>query len=388
MEPPSTEPPSKEQQALSAAIAMNRFEETVDPKDSPTLDSKNICLKTDKDISPVLRDIMKLSKKVRSVSLLKVLKYNDTTTSLVEVPCSAKQLGFKKQARQSRWVQRILQCVRKYKEGELVADNEKQEDNDDEFAYNQGAQGDPETDDVELSSTFYAILDRTGPLGNEDTLVLNVPISVFITGDLAFYATVVGKEGMDKAHCHWCKLPSAQWQTHGHAPGSKWTLEELKRVTGSITPTKRIQNGVKNYPQLDCVELERCIFPVLHVTLGLANRLLRHTIDYADLVVKRTPEVLRTARILQIEAAHKYATIKQEIVDWEICNGPTLANMYLAQGHLNEQIEVEGGLTEAEREAAILDAASLKSEIALYLDKSTQGLLVGSAGRGWGIGTS
>ena len=85
----------------------------------------------------------------------------------------------------------------------------------------QGAEGKP-------TSTLYAILDRTGQLGDEDTLVLNVPISVFITGDLAFSATVVGKEGMDKAHCHWCKLPSAQWQTYGHAPGPKWTLEELK----------------------------------------------------------------------------------------------------------------------------------------------------------------
>jgi hypothetical protein len=87
---------------------------------------------------------------------------------------------------------------------------------------NQGAEG----KGVEQQSTllFYAILDRTPRLADEDTLVLNVPIRVFITGDLAFYATVVGKEGMDKAHCHWCKLPSAQWQTYGHAPGPKWTL--------------------------------------------------------------------------------------------------------------------------------------------------------------------
>jgi hypothetical protein len=138
-------------------------------------------------------------------------------------------------------------------------------------------------------------------------------------------------------------------------------------VAGTITPTKRSQNGVKTYPQLDCVELERYIFPVLHVTLGLANRLLKHTIDYANLVVERTPEeVLQMARILQIQAAHKYATIKQDIADWGLCDGPTLANMYLAQGHLDEQIEVEGELTKAEREVAILDAASLKLEIAFF----------------------
>jgi hypothetical protein len=97
-DPPSTEPPSKEEQAVSAAVVMNCFEGTVNPKDYPALVSKNICLQTDKDIPPVFGDIMKLSKKVRSVDLLKVLNYNDTTTSLVEVPCSANQSGFRKQA--------------------------------------------------------------------------------------------------------------------------------------------------------------------------------------------------------------------------------------------------------------------------------------------------
>jgi diketogulonate reductase-like aldo/keto reductase len=104
------------------------------------------------------------------------------------------------------------------------------------------------------------------------------------------------------------------------------------------------------------VELERYILLVLHVTLvGLANRLLKDTVDYADLVVKRTPVVLKTARLKQIEASHKHETIKQEILDWGIQNGPTLANMHLAQGHLDaEQIQVDGELNEEEREAAIL----------------------------------
>jgi hypothetical protein len=103
------------------------------------------------------------------------------------------------------------------------------------------------------------------------------------------------------------------------------------------------------------------------VTRGIAKRFLKHTIDSTDLVKERTPEVvLQTATIPQIDAAHKYATIKQTIVDWEIRYGPKLANMHLAQGHLDEQIEVEGELTKAEREVAILDAASLKLEIVFF----------------------
>jgi hypothetical protein len=37
--------------------------------------------------------------------------------------------------------------------------------------------------------------------------------------------------------------------------------------------------------------------------------------------------------------------------------------MHLAQGYLDKQIEVEEGITKAEREATTLDAASLKLEI-------------------------
>jgi hypothetical protein len=141
-------------------------------------------------------------------------------------------------------------------------------------------------------TSFYAILDRTARQSVDDMLVLNLPNRMFITGDLAFYATMVGKEDMDKARCHWCKLPSSQWQTPGHAPGTKWTLQELKRVADSLDFGKT-ENGVKSYPLLDCIELERYIFPVLHVRLGLANRLLKHTVDYADLVVEKTPQVLK-----------------------------------------------------------------------------------------------
>jgi hypothetical protein len=78
-----------------------------------------------------------------------------------------------------------------------------------------------------------------------------------------------------------------------------------------LNATKKTENGVKSYPQIDCVELERYIFPVLHdVTLGLANWLLKDTVNYADLVVERTPIVLKTARLKQIEASHKHETIK------------------------------------------------------------------------------
>jgi hypothetical protein len=124
--------------AVDVAVAVNQFTKTINPQEYPTLHSKKICLGTDKDILSVLGDIIKLSKKLKLVGLLKVLHYNDTTTSLVEVPCSAKQSGFKKQAQRSRWVHQVLQCIRRYKEEELVVVEDKIEqddDDDDKFAF-------------------------------------------------------------------------------------------------------------------------------------------------------------------------------------------------------------------------------------------------------------
>jgi hypothetical protein len=78
--------------------------------------AKNVVLTSHKDITPVLCNIVRLSKQIESVDLLKVLNFKDKTTSLVVVPCSPKQSGFKK-----HW---ILQCARRqHKEEESVDDD-------------------------------------------------------------------------------------------------------------------------------------------------------------------------------------------------------------------------------------------------------------------------
>jgi hypothetical protein len=130
----------KIEEAVSAALLVETFSENnVLPSNYPFLadlqDSRGrkICLKRNKDIQKLLREIVKMSLQVRLVDLLKVANSNDVTTSLVEVPCSAKQSGFKKQSQRLGWVKRILYNVRKYKEKELpmdAADGDEYDDND------------------------------------------------------------------------------------------------------------------------------------------------------------------------------------------------------------------------------------------------------------------
>jgi hypothetical protein len=82
----------RKKEAVSAAAAdVHIFQEEIDPKDYPTLLAKNIVLTSDKDIMPILREIVKLAKEVKSTDLLKVLNANGRTTSLVVVPCGNHQ---------------------------------------------------------------------------------------------------------------------------------------------------------------------------------------------------------------------------------------------------------------------------------------------------------
>jgi hypothetical protein len=203
-------------------------------------------------------------------------------------------------------LKRIIACQRD-ENGKLVSDgmlaiHKKQQGAEGE---DQGAEGD----------AFHAILDRTERSCPNDMLELNVPIRAFIAGDLAFCTTGLGKEGVDKSHCIWCKLKNSEWQTCGHEPGIKWTLQELERVAAFLNAARTSENGVKGHPLLDCMELERHIFPVLHVTLGLVNWLLKDTIDCADLVVERTPEVLKDAGRTRQK---REASLKQANNMWQI----------------------------------------------------------------------
>jgi hypothetical protein len=93
---------------------MQIFDKRFEPQEHPTLFAKNIGPTSDEDITPpVPRKIFELSRKAKSVDLLKVLHLNALTTRRVEVPCLAKQSGFKKQQAHKRlmWVLHVLQCV-------------------------------------------------------------------------------------------------------------------------------------------------------------------------------------------------------------------------------------------------------------------------------------
>jgi hypothetical protein len=86
----------------------------------------------------------------------------------------------------------------------------------------------------------------------------------------------------------------------------------MKNTFDSLSDTiQPHQNGVKRSMLLDCIKLERCVFLVLHVTLGIANWLLKDMIKHADALVEDTAEVLKEARTKQTEAEHSHGQRKK-----------------------------------------------------------------------------
>jgi hypothetical protein len=73
-----------------------------------------------------------------------------------------------------------------------------------------------------------------------------------------------------------------------------------------------------------------------------------------------------------METEHVHLEKKKEITGWGLFNGGTLANMLIIQGHLREQLDVEGEILVEERTEAIANKISLrKSEIMSFKKELT-----------------
>jgi hypothetical protein len=89
-----------------------------------------------------------------------------------------------------------------------------------------------------------------------DVEVLKVPLQMFITGDLAFYAMFLGKDGASMKWCWLCQLSHKSWQNEGYERGRLWTLEELITEADGRRENKSVK-GVKMHPLLDCIPIWR-----------------------------------------------------------------------------------------------------------------------------------
>jgi hypothetical protein len=147
----------------------------------------------------------------------------------------------------------------------------------------------------------------------QDIRSLTFSTRVFITGDLAFYQTMLGKENMATCWCTWCMLSPKEWAVPGHASGESWTLEKINgirdKVADGLLSDKEPSDikGVTKQPLFDAIPIQNYIVSVLHIIIGMRDTMTDGIIEWLESRVEKLQKA-------EIEARNRiiYATIQLE----------------------------------------------------------------------------
>ena len=131
----------------------------------------------------------------------------------------------------------------------------------------------------------------------------------YLTGDLAFLAVVLGKEGFEGWWCNFCKGYRTNWKTKG-ALFEPWSMTELidQAVKNTLQQLKGSDRmGVKEKTNLTDGTI--VIYPGLHGLLGIGNQLVNYFFDMLDKEIEPVPpdelllresQVARSVHLIQL----------------------------------------------------------------------------------------
>ncbi len=120
--------------------------------------------------------------------------------------------------------------------------------------------------------------------GDDCTIMLDIPkFNVFMTGDLAFYADVLGKANSSGYWCHLCQLSWAQWNECANKEATKWTIDEFKKALRIKIETKTDSiMGVKEEMHYKEISPQLFVCPPLHMEIGLVNKVWEELCLWVD----------------------------------------------------------------------------------------------------------
>jgi hypothetical protein len=174
---------------------------------------------------------------------------------------------------------------------------------------------------------------------NGDEVVMEIKIYLIITGDLAYYAMLLGREASTSHWCWLCELSHGAWQAEGHPLGNPLMHDKIKRIAtdlgiqlpptgtsrGHRSKDKTVLLGVKAFPMLNYIGVDRYICPLLHMKLGLGNTPLTKFFDWAYQRFEDLPEAVQQARDAYFSAAVTLDDVKEKKRLADALDGPQLA---------------------------------------------------------------
>ena len=116
--------------------------------------------------------------------------------------------------------------------------------------------------------------------------VIQIKTRLLISGDLAYFATIVGKVNMSGCWCHWCNLSAKEWSDKSHIKGMLWTIDLLKKSfndkENNVNKTRYEKKGSVKKLLFDSVPIENYIFSLLHAEIGVGNKIVYTYFDWIN----------------------------------------------------------------------------------------------------------
>ncbi len=177
-----------------------------------------------------------------------------------------------------------------------------------------------------------------------DENLIALPINVFITGDLAFLSTLLGKENMSTAWCPWCMLSKTQWSVKDHDRGELWTLDKIAAIREQVDRNEIPEEpqhirGCTQLPLFDSVPIQNYIVPVLHILIGVGNALVNTLYEFVDERIEKLPEQLIVARNNINTAQINLDDAQADYDDWMQNDGISLSGYMLEKSNIIAQLK-------------------------------------------------
>jgi hypothetical protein len=143
-------------------------------------------------------------------------------------------------------------------------------------------------------------------------IILSIPhFNLYITGDLSYYADVLGMPNSSSYWCPWCLLSRIEWQQSANNTGEKRTSTFLQEMYNAVRndTQKRLQptfkKGVSSALHYKSLGPENFVPPLLHMEIGMVNQVWEDMEGWIDGEVEVVPEDERAARTSLLDAKEK-----------------------------------------------------------------------------------
>ncbi len=216
---------------------------------------------------------------------------------------------------------------------------------------------------------------------NDNTEALcDVPIKLYIHGDLKIFAQVLGRDGMSSSWCMWCDLHPSEWrslyqQRNGQNVGMHelWTMEKQKSYIQKINSKElkgpKQKKGIVSDPIIPFIEPEDYIFPLLHFEIGAVNNVLDNLRNFVEDQVEIISEAEKVGRNCVI-TADVACTRAKEILEEFSENGAAVDVRFLRlqKVEVNQALK-QRGLTEQQIASLVADRRQIDDRIAQIMDQ-------------------